>query len=92
MTSIEHKQDEKSSATPLSNVDSKKLPKIRTKDIELNENVTFEEMLLSKPILNGLKQAGFYKPSPIQLKAIPLGIALHILFSMNQLIRFQQNN
>lgn len=47
--------------------------KIRTKDIELDENVSFEDMPLSKPVLDGLKSGGFFKPSPIQLKAIPLG-------------------
>jgi hypothetical protein len=30
-------------------------------------------MLISKPILDGLKAAGFFNPSPIQLKACPLG-------------------
>lgn len=47
--------------------------KLRTKDIELDENVTFGDLLLSQPILDGLKSASFFKPSPIQLKAIPLG-------------------
>jgi superfamily II DNA/RNA helicase len=47
--------------------------KQRTKDIELDENVSFDDLILSKQILTGLKSAGFLKPSPIQLKAIPLG-------------------
>lgn len=47
--------------------------KRRTKDIELDENVTFDDLMLSKPVSDGLKQAGFIKPSPIQLKAIPIG-------------------
>jgi ATP-dependent RNA helicase DDX20 len=47
--------------------------KQRTKDIELNENVKFDDLMLSKPLLIGLKAAGFIKPSPIQFKAIPLG-------------------
>ena len=47
--------------------------KKRTKDIELDENISFDDLILSKPILTGLKLAGFHKPSPIQLKAIPLG-------------------
>ena len=47
--------------------------KIRTKDIELDENITFEDLLLSKQVLDGLKNNGYFKPSPIQLKAIPLG-------------------
>ena len=51
----------------------KKSEKLRTKDIELDENVTFADLQLSKPVLDGLRNAAFYKPSPIQLKAIPLG-------------------
>ena len=47
--------------------------KQRTKDIELDENVTFSDLLLNEETLEGLKGAGFFKPSPIQLKAIPLG-------------------
>lgn len=47
--------------------------KQRTKDIELDENVTFSDLLLNEKTLEGLKGAGFFKPSPIQLKAIPLG-------------------
>lgn len=45
----------------------------RTKDIKISENVSFESMLLSPKILNGLKASGFYVPSPIQLHGIPLG-------------------
>lgn len=47
--------------------------KPRTKDVVVHENFTFSSLLLSPPILQGLKESGFYKPSPIQLKAIPLG-------------------
>ncbi len=49
--------------------------KFRTKDVESDETaiVTFDEMYLTKPVLSGLKSSGFLKPSPIQLKAIPLG-------------------
>lgn len=57
-----------------------KINKARTKDIELDENIAFEDLKLSKQLLDGLKSAGFYKPSPVQLKAIPLGkIGLGIL-------------
>ncbi|XP_074110001.1 uncharacterized protein LOC141534508 [Cotesia typhae] len=45
----------------------------RTEDISIKEKVTFYEMGLSQRILNGLTACGFEKPSPIQLKAIPLG-------------------
>ncbi|CAF0848694.1 unnamed protein product [Brachionus calyciflorus] len=57
----------------LKNLENSDDVKKRTKDIELDENVLFEDLLLSKPVLDGLKNAGFLKPSPIQLKAIPLG-------------------
>lgn len=45
----------------------------RTRDVILDENITFESLLLPKNILDGLLQSGFRKPSPIQFKAIPLG-------------------
>ncbi|KZC12123.1 putative ATP-dependent RNA helicase DDX20 [Dufourea novaeangliae] len=47
--------------------------KPRTKDIKIQEDVTFFQMGLSQKILDGLSVCGFRKPSPIQLKAIPLG-------------------
>lgn len=46
---------------------------VRTSDIRINENVDFRSLLLSEPVLQGLAQAGFVRPSPIQLKAIPIG-------------------
>lgn len=45
----------------------------RTRDVLINENVTFQSLLLPNPVLHGLRSNGFVKPSPIQLKAIPLG-------------------
>ncbi|CAH1112445.1 unnamed protein product [Psylliodes chrysocephalus] len=45
----------------------------RTKDVTVVENVTFESLLLSENVLKGLKKSGFKKPSPVQLKAIPVG-------------------
>lgn len=45
----------------------------RTKDVTLSENVTFDSLLLPRSILEGLKSDGFVKPSPIQLRAIPVG-------------------
>lgn len=47
--------------------------KSRTGDVAISENLNFDGLLLSSPVLNGLKNAGFERPSPIQLKAIPLG-------------------
>lgn len=45
----------------------------RTKDIKTSQGVTFSSMLLSPETLQGLQSSGFFKPSPIQLHAIPLG-------------------
>ena len=47
--------------------------KDRTKDVLGDESATFDELLLSEPVLSGLKKSNFFNPSPIQLKAIPLG-------------------
>lgn len=47
--------------------------KTRTDDVIISESVDFSSLLLSKSVLKGLTDAGFQKPSPIQLKAIPLG-------------------
>ena len=46
----------------------------RSDDVLLqDEGIDFTSLLLSQPVLDGLSAAGFHKPSPIQLKAIPLG-------------------
>ena len=47
--------------------------KARTSDVVISETVDFASLLLSEPVLKGLKNSGFERPSPIQLKAIPLG-------------------
>jgi superfamily II DNA/RNA helicase len=41
-------------------------------DVDSGEDVDFSSLLLSAPVAEGLRRAGFKKPSPIQLKAIPL--------------------
>ncbi|CAI5777803.1 probable ATP-dependent RNA helicase DDX20 [Podarcis lilfordi] len=47
---------------------------LRTRDVLLHEGPEdFGSLLLSAPVLEGLKAAGFLRPSPVQLKAIPLG-------------------
>ncbi|XP_054286308.1 uncharacterized protein LOC129002489 [Macrosteles quadrilineatus] len=46
--------------------------KPRTKDIEIADDTDFKSMLLPQPILKGLKQSGYIRPSPIQKKALPL--------------------
>eukprot|EP00058_Branchiostoma_floridae_P009040 XP_002594528.1 hypothetical protein BRAFLDRAFT_87751 [Branchiostoma floridae] len=45
----------------------------RTEDVLNTEGADFASLLLSEPVQRGLTQAGFERPSPIQLKAIPLG-------------------
>ncbi|XP_076022828.1 putative ATP-dependent RNA helicase DDX20 [Genypterus blacodes] len=45
----------------------------RSDDVLLSEGINFSSLLLSPAVLDGLSAAGFHKPSPIQLKAIPLG-------------------
>ncbi|GAB1598876.1 probable ATP-dependent RNA helicase ddx10 [Argonauta hians] len=45
----------------------------RTTDIAISEDVTFEGLFLSDGVLKGLHKSGFVRPSPIQLKSIPLG-------------------
>ncbi|XP_015121965.1 probable ATP-dependent RNA helicase DDX20 [Diachasma alloeum] len=47
--------------------------KPRTSDVKISEDVTFSQMGLSQCVLDGLMNCGFQKPSPIQLKAIPVG-------------------
>ena len=47
--------------------------RVRTGDVLINENVDFPGLLLSEPVLKGLAKSGFERPSPIQLKAIPIG-------------------
>ncbi|XP_062999138.1 probable ATP-dependent RNA helicase DDX20 [Elgaria multicarinata webbii] len=47
---------------------------LRTRDVLMQEGPEdFGSLLLSAPVLEGLKAAGFLRPSPVQLKAIPLG-------------------
>ncbi|KAM6218195.1 putative ATP-dependent RNA helicase DDX20 [Rhynchocyon petersi] len=48
-------------------------PRTRTGDVLLDQPGDFESLLLSRPVLEGLRAAGFERPSPVQLKAIPLG-------------------
>ncbi|GAB5372456.1 hypothetical protein AAMO2058_001667000 [Amorphochlora amoebiformis] len=45
----------------------------RTRDVESSSTVLFTQMSLKPAISKGLAAAGFHKPSPIQLKAIPYG-------------------
>ena len=47
--------------------------KARTEDVVTSESreKTFEDLLLSSPVLQGLNNSGFVRPSPVQLQAIP---------------------
>ena len=45
----------------------------RTGDVLLREDIDFAGLFLSTAVLEGLNDAGFRRPSPIQLKAIPIG-------------------
>lgn len=45
----------------------------RSHDVEIEEKVEFDSLIQNKQLLNGLKLSGYERPSPIQLKAIPLG-------------------
>lgn len=38
-----------------------------------DENLTFEDMLLPSSLLSGLHSAGYYVPSPVQARGIPVG-------------------
>lgn len=49
--------------------------KQRTTDVEIESNITFDKMMLSDRVLLGLTKNSFTHPSPIQLRAIPLGIS-----------------
>jgi superfamily II DNA/RNA helicase len=48
------------------------MPRIKTKDVIVDEGITFKDMYLSPAVLEGLGNAGFTSPSPVQLKCIPL--------------------
>ena len=47
--------------------------KARTEDVVTSESreKTFEDLLLTAPVLQGLNNSGFVRPSPVQLQAIP---------------------
>ncbi|CAG8462551.1 8572_t:CDS:10 [Racocetra fulgida] len=45
----------------------------RTKDVQIDEDVNFESLITNQNILRGLIEAGYDRPSPIQLKAVPPG-------------------
>lgn len=52
--------------------DLDKIDILRTQDILTTDDVEFKNLLLPEFILRGLTAANFYRPSPIQLRSIPL--------------------
>lgn len=52
---------------------SEKIEIDRTDDVLIQGNILFSQMLLSDRVLAGLTSNNFIRPSPIQLRAIPLG-------------------
>ena len=45
-----------------------------TKDVQIEEDVSFEALITNRQLLRGVLEAGYESPSPIQLKAIPPGV------------------
>ena len=47
--------------------------KERTEDVVTGDvkDKSFEDMMLSEPVLNGLRNSGFVQPSPVQMLALP---------------------
>lgn len=64
---------QQNSIDPCPNIAHKFAAKARTQDVFLDESTSFADLGLSPQIHSGLYQAGFEKPSPIQLSAIPYG-------------------
>lgn len=63
----------------------------RTGDVLTDELVDFKSLLLSPDVLKGLNSSGFERPSPIQLKAIPLGrcgLGMHCTVTDCELIAY----
>lgn len=48
--------------------------RLRTADVETDETVHFRDLMLSEPVMRGLLDSGFERPSPIQLQGIPVGL------------------
>lgn len=47
--------------------------KQRTDDVLTSNDITFQSLLLPNHLVVGLLKSGFKKPSPVQLKALPVG-------------------
>ncbi|KAK3827700.1 MAG: P-loop containing nucleoside triphosphate hydrolase protein [Benniella sp.] len=49
------------------------LDRFHSKDVQINEDLDFSSLVSNKSLLKALESAGYKRPSPIQLKTIPLG-------------------
>ncbi|KAG0246125.1 DEAD (Asp-Glu-Ala-Asp) box polypeptide 20 [Mortierella sp. GBA43] len=49
------------------------LDRIHSKDVQINEDLDFSSLVSNPVLLKALENAGYRRPSPIQLKTIPLG-------------------
>ncbi|KAG0357867.1 DEAD (Asp-Glu-Ala-Asp) box polypeptide 20 [Podila minutissima] len=47
--------------------------RFHSNDVQINEDLDFSSLVSNPALLQGLVQAGYQRPSPIQLKTIPLG-------------------
>ncbi|KAG0380927.1 DEAD (Asp-Glu-Ala-Asp) box polypeptide 20 [Mortierella sp. AD032] len=49
------------------------LDRFHSSDVHINENLDFSSLVSNPVLLKGLTEAGYQRPSPIQLKTIPMG-------------------
>ncbi|KAG0208231.1 DEAD (Asp-Glu-Ala-Asp) box polypeptide 20 [Mortierella sp. NVP41] len=49
------------------------LDRFHSSDVHINENLDFSSLVSNPALLKGLTESGYQKPSPIQLKTIPMG-------------------
>jgi ATP-dependent RNA helicase DDX20 len=49
------------------------LDRIHSKDVQINEDLDFSSLVSNPVLLKALENAGYRRPSPLQLKTIPLG-------------------
>ncbi|KAF9189910.1 DEAD (Asp-Glu-Ala-Asp) box polypeptide 20 [Haplosporangium sp. Z 767] len=49
------------------------LDRFHSSDVQINEDLDFSSLVSNPALLKGLTESGYQRPSPIQLKTIPLG-------------------
>ncbi|KAG0262677.1 DEAD (Asp-Glu-Ala-Asp) box polypeptide 20 [Mortierella polycephala] len=49
------------------------LDRFHSSDVQINEDLNFSSLVSNPELLKGLTESGYQRPSPIQLKTIPLG-------------------